>query len=124
MQFLVRILMSAFALILTARILPGVELFPEGGVQSLFYAMLVALVLSLLNAFVKPLLVFLTLPATIVTFGLFLLVINAILILMTDALLSGFSVHNFWWALLFSLIYALVMAIFERISGMEGPRRG
>lgn len=121
MRFLVRLLMSAFALLLTAWILPGVELFPSGGPESLFYAMLVALVLSLLNAFVKPLLVFLTLPATLVTFGLFLWVINAILILLTDAMLSGFHVGNFWWALLFSLIYTLLMSVFEGMNP-EGRR--
>lgn len=117
MQFLARLIMSAFALILTARILPGVTLFEEGGAESFFYAMLVALVLSFLNAIVRPLLIFLTLPATLITFGAFLWVINALVILMTDAFFSEFSVANFWWALLFSLIYTLVVSIFDRLSG-------
>ncbi len=111
--------MSAFALILSARLFPDdkVALFPGGdGAESLFYALLVALLLSFLNAFVKPLLVFITLPATILTFGLFLWVINAILVLILDAMLDGFQVANFGWALLFSLLYTLLMSIFERLS--------
>lgn len=118
MRFLGRILMSAFALILSARILPDeVSLFPGGGVESLFYAVLVALVLSFLNAFVKPILVFITLPATLLTFGLFLWVINAVLVMMADALMSGFYVEDFWWALLFSLLYTIFMSIFEHFNG-------
>jgi putative membrane protein len=123
MRFLGRLIMSAFALILSARILPGVTLFPEGGAESFFYALLVALVLGLLNAFVRPLLIFFTLPATIVTVGLFLWVINALLILLTDSLLSGFTVDDFWWALLFSLLYTLFMSIFERLTGERRPAR-
>ena len=68
-------------------------------------AVIVALVLSLLNFLVKPLLVILTLPVTIITFGLFLLVINALIILMAGGLVSGFAVDGFWWALLFSLLH-------------------
>ena len=111
--------MSAFALILSARIIPDdhVALFPGGdGAESLFYAILVALLLALLNAFVKPLLIFITLPATILTFGLFLWVINAIMVLLLDGMLDGFQVSNFWWALLFSLLYTLIMSLFERLS--------
>ncbi len=122
MRFIGRILMSAFALILSARILPEeVAIFPGEGMDSLLYAVLVALVLSFLNAFVKPILVFITLPATILTFGLFLWVINALLILMADALLDGLHVENFWWALLFSLLYTVIMSIFEHLNG-ERPK--
>jgi putative membrane protein len=124
MRFLGRLIMSAFALILSARIFPQdkVALFPGGdGADSLFYALLVALLLSFLNAFVKPLLIFITLPATILTFGLFLWVINAIIFLLLDAMLDGFQVANFGWALLFSLLYTLFMSVFERLS--EDRRR-
>lgn len=76
----------------------------------------VALVLAFLNAIVRPILIFLTIPATIVTFGLFILVINAVTILLGDYLLSGFNVDGFWWALGFSLILSIITSIFSRIE--------
>jgi putative membrane protein len=105
MKFILRLLLSALAVVLLANILPGVHVATFG------IAVLVALVLSLLNFLVKPLLVILTLPVTIVTFGLFLLVINALIILMAGGLVSGFTVDGFWWALLFSLLLSLVQSI-------------
>lgn len=71
-------------------------------------AILVALVLAVFNITLKPLLIFFTLPATIFTFGLFLFVINALLIMGADALIGGFEVRNFWWALLFSLLLSVI----------------
>ena len=71
-------------------------------------AIIVAFVLALLNGFLKPLLMILTIPITIFTFGLFLLVINGIIILFASILVSGFYVEGFWWALLFSLIMSLI----------------
>lgn len=84
------------------------NLFPDKiHVDSFWWALAVAVVLSLLNSVVKPVLVFLTLPATLISFGLFLLVINAVIILLADYLMQGhFVVKNFWWALLFSLLLA------------------
>ncbi|MDX1331643.1 MAG: phage holin family protein [Robiginitalea sp.] len=105
MKFILRLLLSALAVVLLANILPGVH------VDTFGIAVIVALVLSLLNFLVKPLLVILTLPVTIVTFGLFLLVINALIILMAGGLVSGFAVDGFWWALLFSLLLSLVQSI-------------
>jgi putative membrane protein len=105
MKFILRLLLSALAVVLLANILPGVH------VDTFGIAVIVALVLSLLNFLVKPLLVILTLPVTIVTFGLFLLVINALIILMASGLVSGFAVDGFWWALLFSLLLSLVQSI-------------
>ncbi len=75
--------------------------------------MVVALVLALLNTIVKPILVMLTIPFTIITFGLFLLVINALIILFADYFIDGFEVANFWWALLFSIIVSFIMSMFE-----------
>jgi len=98
-------LLSALAVVLLANILPGIHVATFG------IAVIVALVLSLLNFLVKPLLVILTLPVTILTFGLFLLVINALIILMAGGLVSGFTVDGFWWALLFSLLLSLVQSI-------------
>ena len=98
-------MLSALAVVLLANILPGIHVATFG------IAVIVALVLSLLNFLVKPLLVILTLPVTILTFGLFLLVINALIILMAGGLVSGFTVDGFWWALLFSLLLSLVQSI-------------
>jgi len=105
MKFILRLLLSALAVVLLANILPGVH------VDTFGIAVIVALVLSLLNFLVKPLLVILTLPVTIVTFGLFLLVVNALIILMASGLVSGFAVDGFWWALLFSLLLSVVQSI-------------
>ena len=114
MKFILRLLLSALAVVLLANILPGVH------VDTFGIAVIVALVLSLLNFLVKPLLVILTLPVTIVTFGLFLLVINAIIILLASSLVSGFSVDGFWSALLFSLTYCkmrdILPGVFQSIS--------
>lgn len=106
MNYILRLLLSALAVVLLAKILPGVE------VSSYWIALLVALVLSVLNVLVKPLLILLTLPVTIVTLGLFLLIVNAIMILLADALVDGFDVNGLWWALLFSLLLSLLQSIF------------
>jgi putative membrane protein len=105
MKFILRLLLSALAVILLANILPGVHIDTYG------IAILVAVVLSLLNFIVKPLLVIFTLPVTILTLGLFLLVINAIIILLASSLVSGFSVDGFWWALLFSLLLSILQSV-------------
>ncbi|MCO5724678.1 phage holin family protein [Robiginitalea marina] len=109
MKFILRLLLSALAVVLLANILPGIH------VETYWIAVLVALVLSLLNGLVKPLLVILTLPVTILTLGLFLLVINAIIILLAGSLVSGFTVDGFWWALLFSLLLSVLQSIFFAI---------
>ena len=110
MRFLVKILISSLAILVTAYILPGVHL------DNYLIAILVAAVLSFLNAFVKPLLVILTIPATIVTLGLFLVVINALIVMLADYIVDDFEVTSFWWALLFSLVLSLVTSIFESID--------
>jgi putative membrane protein len=78
-------------------------------------AILVAVVLSILNFLVKPILVIFTLPITILTLGLFLLVINAIIILLAAKLIDGFYVSGFWWAVIFSLLLAILQAILHSI---------
>ncbi len=105
MKFILRILLSALAVVILSKVLPGVE------VVSYLVAIVVALVLSLLNFIVKPILVILTLPVTIVTFGLFLLIINAIIILLADYFITGFTVNTIWWALLFSLLLSFLQSI-------------
>ena len=114
MNFLARLFLSAIAVLLTDFLLDGVE------VDGFLIALLVAVVLAVLNAIVKPLLILLTIPITIVSLGLFILVINAIIILLADALVPGFSVDGFWWALLFSIIMSVINFI---ISGGDGKRK-
>ena len=101
MNTLLKILLTALAVIVLANILPGVS------VNGYLSAIIVALVISLLNMFVRPLLIFFKLPATIVTFGLFLFVINAIIILLANKLVDGFTVNGFWTALFFSILLSI-----------------
>ncbi|SRR5690554_5027081 len=105
MNWVVKILVNAIAVVLTASLLPGVE------VKNFLTAIIIVVVLSLLNLFVKPLLIILTIPITLLTFGLFLLAINAIIILLADDLISGFKVDNFWWALLFSIVLSVINSL-------------
>ncbi len=97
--------MTAIVVFLLANFLPGVTVAGYGT------AIIVALVLGLLNLIVKPILVLLTLPVTVITFGLFLLVINAVIILLVDAFISGFNVDGFLVALIFSLLLSIVQSI-------------
>ena len=107
MNFIIKYAFTAVVVFATGYLLTGVT------VESFWVAVIVALVLALLNTVVKPILVALTIPFTIITFGLFLLVINALIILFADYFVDGFEVANFWWALLFSIIVSLVMSMFE-----------
>ena len=119
MQYLVRLILSAVAVFLIAYLLPdhGVH------VDDFIDALVVALVVSLLNIFVRPILIFLTIPATIVTLGLFLLVINAIIIWLTHLIVDGFSVANFWWALLFSVLLSILNSLFMGTNHPKEERR-
>src|SRR6185436_20850273 len=110
MRFFVRLIVTALAVVIAAYILPGVKV--DGGLT----AIVVALVLSLLNAFIKPLLIILTIPITVVTLGLFLLVINALMILLVDKLVDDFAVDGFWWALAFSLIMSVFNSMFGDLT--------
>jgi len=112
MEFLARILITAVAVVVAAYIFP----VPGIRVDNMTTAIVVAAVLALLNAFVKPVLIILTIPITIFTLGLFLLVINAVIILLTAKLVHGFYVSGFWTALLFSLILSLINAVFNSLS--------
>lgn len=98
-------LLSAVAVVILSYILPNVS------VDSYLTAVIVAVALSLLNLIVKPILVILTLPVTIITLGLFLLVINAVIILLADYFIDGFQVIGILWALIFSLLLSLLQSI-------------
>ena len=106
MKFLLRLVISAIAVLLVASILKGIH------VEGFMDALIVAAILAVLNALVKPILVFLTIPVTIVTFGLFLLVINTVIILLADWLVPAIHVDGFWWAMLFSVLLSIVNSVF------------
>jgi putative membrane protein len=101
MKLFLKILLTALAVIILANILPGIT------INSYTTAVIVAITISLLNMFVRPLLVFFTLPATIVTLGLFLFVINAVIILLAGNLVAGFVVNGFFTAFLFSVLLSI-----------------
>ena len=114
MNLLLRLLITAILVLLIAHFMPGVHV--AGFVTSL----IVAVVLSLLNLFIKPIIVIFTLPVTIVTFGLFLLVINALMILLCTKIVGGFSVDSFWIAVLFSILLSVFQSL---IYGLGGQRK-
>ncbi|MUV05078.1 phage holin family protein [Flavobacterium rakeshii] len=113
MKTLIKIFFTTVFVLILANLLPGVN------VTNWVTALLVAVVLGLLNIFVKPILVLFTLPATIFTLGLFLLVINAIIILLCDELVPGFTVSGFWYALLFSLLLSFCQSLVVGLSEKE-----
>ncbi len=116
MKFIFRLIVSALAVIICAYLLPGVDKVTP------LTAIIVAAVLAFLDAIVKPLMILLTIPITIVTLGLFLLVINALMILLADYIVDGFEVRGFWWALLFSFILTLVTSLLESFAGDRKTR--
>lgn len=107
MNLILRLLLNALAVFILANVLTGVN------VDGYVGAIIVALVISILNLLVKPILVILTLPITILTLGLFLLVINAIIIMLADKLIDGFSVPSFWTAILFSILLSILQSLLQ-----------
>jgi len=107
MKFLFKILVTSFAVVITAYLLSGIH------VPDFTTAIVIAIVLTILNIFLKPILILLTIPATIFSFGLFLLVVNAFIILLASSLVPEFKVDSFWWALAFSIILSLVSYLLE-----------
>lgn len=110
---MLRFLLNGLAILLSAYILPGVHVEHYG------YALLAALGLAAANLLVKPILVLLTIPLTVVTLGLFLLVINSLIILLVSAWVPGFEVDGFWWALLFGLVVSLFNSLFNDVLGKK-----
>ncbi|MCK5209862.1 MAG: phage holin family protein [Cyclobacteriaceae bacterium] len=109
-NFIIRLLLSAIAVFICATVLPGAH------VDSFLIAIVVAGVLAVLNVLIKPLLVILTIPITIVTLGLFLLVINTILVMSANWLVPGFSLDGFWWALIFSVLLSIINSVFGGLN--------
>ena len=110
MNLIVRLLVNALIVFGLAWALPGIH------VDSFWTALVVAVILGLLNVFLKPLLIIFTIPVTILTLGLFLLVINAVIILLAGGLIDNFGVDNFWGALLFSVLMSVLNSAFESSS--------
>jgi putative membrane protein len=114
MKTIIRILITAVLVMIIAHYMDGVVL--DGGIKT---SIIVAVVLGLLNLIVKPVLVFFTFPITIVTLGLFLLAINAAIILLCSKLVDGFHVDSFWTALFFSIILSISQSIMYRFTKDE-----
>ena len=112
-RYILQLLIDAVAIVAAAYLLPGVD------VKSFWFAILVAFSLSILNSIVKPIMVILTIPATILSLGLFLFVINALIILLADWVVDDFVVRGFWYALLFSLVLTFFKSILNSIFKNE-----
>jgi putative membrane protein len=113
MGFILKVLVTAVAAIIAAWLLDGVN------IVDVKTAIIVALVLALLNTFIKPILIVLTIPVTIITLGLFLLVINILMVKWTAGLVDGFTVDGWWPALLFSLVVSFVSYVVGKIAGAD-----
>lgn len=122
MNVLLRILVGTIAVLVADLLLRGVCLGDMETTNGLLTAILTAAVLALLNAFLKPILVLFTLPITLFSLGLFLLVINAAMVLLADGLIDGLTIDapRFWWALGFSLIVSIVQSMLGR---MDKPKQ-
>ncbi len=116
MTWIPKLLLNAAALIIASYLIPGVD------VDNFYSAVIVAIVLAILNAFVKPLLIIVTIPITILTLGLFLFCINAILILIADKLIDGFAVNGLLWALLLSFVMLVLNSIFGISDKSNRPK--
>ncbi len=110
MRFLINILLQGVLVYLTAYLLSGVS------VANYTDALMAAVVLALANTFIKPILTLLTLPITILTLGLFLFIVNGLIVLLVDALLPGFEVAGLLWAILFSIIFSIFNGLFMRYN--------
>jgi putative membrane protein len=111
MGFIIKILVTALAVFVADYFLDGVHINDDAKT-----VVIVALVLALLNAIVKPILIILTIPITILTLGLFLLIINALMVKWADSLIDGFTVDGWFNAILFSLIVSFVSYILNGIA--------
>jgi len=106
---IIKILLSSVAIFAASYVLEGVQ------IKNFFHAILTAILLALANVFLKPILVFFTLPITIFTLGLFLIVINAVILMIIDAILDGLKIKGFGWAVGFSIIISIFTTILNWI---------
>lgn len=117
MTLIFRLLFNALGLLLISEFISGIT------VEGFYPALIAALVLGLLNLIIRPILLILTLPITIVTLGLFAFVINATLFLFAASFIDGFAVKNFWYALLGSLLMSIVSAVGNRWINQDSARQ-
>ena len=111
--FFIRWLFTSISVLLVAELLPGIE------VTSALGLILAALILGVLNAFLKPLMIILTMPLTLFTFGLFLFVINGIILYLTSLIVRGFDIANIWIAILASILISLVSTLINWLAKVE-----
>lgn len=109
MKLLISWLISTLAIIISAYLLPGVT------VKDFTSALVAAFVIGVINAFIRPLLLFLTLPINILTLGLFTFVLNALLIQLASSVVVGFTVSNFLWALIFSVVLSVINSLLQKL---------
>ena len=105
------LVISTLSIFAVSYILPGIEL------DSLITALILTVVMAVLNVTLKPLLILITIPLTLITFGLFLLVVNVLVLYAAEYLIDGFTIAGFWWALAFSLLVSMVSSI------LSGPHK-
>ncbi|MBA4298632.1 putative membrane protein [Algoriphagus alkaliphilus] len=105
-QILTKILLGGISILIADYLLPGVS------IDTWTTGFILAAVIILINLTLKPIMIFLTFPITLITLGLFLLVINACVILLAAYFIPGFVVESFWWALGFSLVVSLINGVF------------
>ena len=117
MNFLLRIVITAVVAYGLSAVLRGIH------IDSFWTALVLSIVLAVLNALLKPILIILTLPITILTLGLFLFVINAIIVLLAGKFVNGFRVDGFGWALLFSLLLSILTSILYKDARRENEER-
>lgn len=118
MQLLIRLIISTIAVLVTDLLLPGVH------ADDFVAGLLVAVVLGLLNTFLKPVLILFTLPVTLLTMGLFLLVINAGMVMLAARIVPGFVVESFWWALGFSILLSIVQGFLQALDRPKQDQQG
>ena len=117
MQLILRWLISALALLALPYVMSGIE------VKSFYIALIVAVVLGLINAVVRPVLILLTLPVTVLTLGLFILVINALLFWFVASFVDGFQVSGFWTAFFGAILYSLITWAANALLFEKSPSR-
>ncbi|MCB9194453.1 MAG: phage holin family protein [Flavobacteriales bacterium] len=123
MNTILKLILATLAVLITDLLLPGVTIGQMDTFHGVLTALLVAAVLGLLNTIVRPVLIILTLPVTLFTLGLFILVINAGLVMLAARLVPGFEVQGFWWALGFSMVQWLVQGFLNALdTGQQRDR--
>jgi putative membrane protein len=115
MYFIIRLLINMVAILIISYLLPKMI-----GVDSVLAALVAAFVLGVVNTFIRPLVILLTLPLTVVTFGVFLLVINGLLLWLVSVVVRGFHVHGFWGAVIGSLLISIVSWVLSSFANSVG----